>query len=110
MVTVSIPDNGRMLIPNVDYRYSVATDALGKVTITVTGIGKNCYGTTVHIIAAEDNPNRPVPMTRVLGKVTVKRATIKKQLILKERKLNFRGEKFPVQADIRYAMHSVKRN
>ncbi len=110
VVTVSIPDNGRMLIPNVDYRYSVATNALGKVTITVTGIGKNCYGTTVHIIAAEDNPNRPVPMTIVLGKVTVKRATIKKAVNLKGKKIKLSWRKVSGAGgyQIRYALSKKK--
>lgn len=54
-VLVQVPDNGRALTKDKDYKYTVATDATGNITITITGIGENCEGTVVKTIAAKDN-------------------------------------------------------
>lgn len=46
---------------NQDYSYTVYTDEIGNITITFRGLGKNYTGTYSRKIAAEDNPNRPLP-------------------------------------------------
>lgn len=109
VVTVNVPDNGRSLINNVDYKYTAVTDATGKITITITGIGNNCQGTIVKIIEAVDNPNRPVPTTTA-KKVNVKKVTIKKAVNKKKKKVKLSWKKVAGATgyNVRYALTKKK--
>lgn len=111
VVTVNVPDNGRTLINNVDYKYTAVTDATGKITITITGIGNNCQGTIVKTIEAVDNPNRPVPTTTTAPKkVNVKKVTIKKAVNKKGKKVKLSWKKVSgvTGYNVRYALTKKK--
>ncbi len=108
VVTVNIPDNGRTLINNVDYKYTAVTDATGKITITITGIGNNCQGTVVKVIEAVDNPNRPIPTTT--KKIKVKKVKIRKAVNKKKRKVKLSWKKIAGASGyhVRYAVTKKK--
>lgn len=111
VVTVNIPDNGRTLESNIDYTYTAVTDATGKITITITGIGNNCEGTIVTVIEAADNPNRPVPTTTAAPKkITVKKAVIKKAVNKKGKKVKLSWKKVSGASgyNVRYALSKKK--
>ncbi len=111
VVTVNVPDNGRTLESNIDYTYTAVTDATGKITITITGIGNNCEGTIVTVIEAADNPNRPVPTTTAAPKkVTVKKAAIKKAVNKKGKKVKLSWKKVSGASgyNVRYALSKKK--
>ena len=111
VVTVNVPDNGRTLESNIDYTYTAVTDATGKITITITGIGNNCEGTIVKVIEAADNPNRPVPTTTAAPKkVTVKKAVIKKAVNKKGKKVKLSWKKVSGASgyNVRYALSKKK--
>lgn len=111
VVTVNVPDNGRTLESNIDYTYTAVTDATGKITITITGIGSNCEGTIVKVIEAADNPNRPVPTTTAAPKkVTVKKAVIKKAVNKKGKKVKLSWKKVSGASgyNVRYALSKKK--
>ena len=111
VVTVSIPDNGRTLTNNVDYKYTTTTDATGKITITITGIGNNCQGTVVTVIEAEDNHDRPVPTTTTAPKkVNVKKVAIKKVVNKKGKKVKLSWKKLSgvTGYHVRYAVTKKK--
>lgn len=111
VVTVNVPDNGRTLESNIDYTYTAVTDATGKITITITGIGNNCEGTIVTVIEAADNPNRPVPTTTAAPKkVIVKKAVIKKAVNKKGKKVKLSWKKVSGASgyNVRYALSKKK--
>ena len=111
VVTVNVPDNGRTLENNIDYTYTAVTDATGKITITITGIGNNCEGTIVTVIEAADNPNRPVPTTTAAPKkVTIKKAVIKKAVNKKGKKVKLSWKKVSGASgyNVRYALSKKK--
>lgn len=111
VVTVNVPDNGRTLESNIDYTYTAVTDATGKITITITGIGNNCEGTIVTVIEAADNPNRPVPTTTAAPKkVTIKKAVIKKAVNKKGKKVKLSWKKVSGASgyNVRYALSKKK--
>ncbi len=107
-VLVQVPDNGRALTKDKDYKYTVATDATGNITITITGIGANCEGTVVKTIAAKDNPNRPTqkPTTTKIkvAKVSPKAKNVKGKKI----KLSWKKIKGVKGYQVRYALSKGK--
>ncbi len=107
-VLVQVPDNGRALTKDKDYKYTVATDATGNITITITGIGENCEGTVVKTIAAKDNPNRPTekPTTTKIkvAKVSPKAKNVKGKKI----KLSWKKIKGVKGYQVRYALSKGK--
>lgn len=83
-LVVTVKDGNLQMIKDKDYKYTVAQDAAGNVTVTVEGVG-NCYeGRVVRTISAKNNPNAPTtaaPKTtkkKVLKKTTVSKASKKK--------------------------------
>lgn len=83
-LVVTVKDGNLQMVKDKDYKYTVAQDAAGNVTVTVEGIG-NCYeGRVVRTISAKNNPNAPTtaaPKTtkkKVLKKTTVSKASKKK--------------------------------
>lgn len=111
IVTVMIPNNGRALVYNTDYTYTAVTDVTGKITITVTGIGRNCQGTMVKVIPAEDNPNRPAPTTTAAPKkITVKKVKVKKAVNVKGNKIRLSWKKVSGVSGyhVRYALSKKK--
>lgn len=111
VLSVNVPDNGRELVNNVDYKYTAVTDATGKITITITGMGNNCQGTTVTTVEAEDNPNKPAPTTTATPtKVTVKKVNIKKAVNKKGKKVKLSWKKVRgvTGYNVRYAVSKKK--
>lgn len=111
VLVVNVPDNGRSLVNNVDYKYTAVTDATGKITITITGMGDNCQGTMVTTVEAEDNPNKPAPTTIAAPtKVVVKKVNIKKAVNKKGKKvkLSWKKVKGATGYNIRYAISKKK--
>lgn len=111
VLVVNVPDNGRSLVNNVDYKYTAVTDATGKITITITGMGNNCQGTMVTTVEAEDNPNKPAPTTTAAPtKVTVKKVKIKKVVNKKGKKVKLSWKKLKgvTGYNVRYAVSKKK--
>jgi hypothetical protein len=69
-LVVSVNNGSYGMTKDEDYTYSVVTDSEGNMTITFQGIGSNYTGTYIRKIAAEDNPNRPLPPTVKKAKIT----------------------------------------
>lgn len=95
---VKVNNGSYAMTLNKDYSYTIYTDEIGNITITFTGLGNNYEGTYVRKIAAENNPNRPLPPT-------VKRIKIKKVKNIKVRKSKVTWERKETVAgyQIRYA-------
>lgn len=84
-----------------DYTYTAVTDSLGNITITFQGLGSNYTGTYVVKIAADDNPNKPVPPT-------VKRTAFKKAKNIKSKKIKITWKKISGAAGYEIAYSTNK--
>lgn len=62
-LVVQVNNGSYAMTKEMDYTYTVSTDAEGNITITFTGLGDNYTGTCVRNIPADENPNKPVPPT-----------------------------------------------